>query len=312
MVGWRAVLLGVPELLDALAGGRRSGAQLGELLADLPLVAADLPGELERAQPLAAAGLPGPVVAFHLGRHLLGVGGAAGDRGLLVAAGGEVRLQPRKLPRRGAAMADWLADRVQALRAFVLDAQPRQPLAGHRRRGADLGRQLGGIKPLVAVQLPPQVGVGDPVAHQPRPQLSEARVVLVVSAQYPHQVAGQVRRYAHLAGQGGRVDRLAGVDLALKPGVGDPLPRWPRVTRPFLLLDRGRDGGVGRGGHRRPLSRCGHTTRAAVAWPCSRNLRRCIRVKARSVLRPRRRCARATRRAARCSARSRRASSRGV
>jgi hypothetical protein len=39
----------VPELRDALAGGRRPGAQLGELLADLPLVAADLPGELPGA-----------------------------------------------------------------------------------------------------------------------------------------------------------------------------------------------------------------------------------------------------------------------
>lgn len=37
-------------------------------------------------EPLVGADLAGPVVAFHLGRQPLGVGGAAGDRGLLVAA----------------------------------------------------------------------------------------------------------------------------------------------------------------------------------------------------------------------------------
>jgi hypothetical protein len=41
----------VPQLLDALAGGGRPGAQLGELLADLPLVAAQLPDELAGPQP---------------------------------------------------------------------------------------------------------------------------------------------------------------------------------------------------------------------------------------------------------------------
>jgi hypothetical protein len=80
------LLLVVPELRDPLASGRRPGAQLGELLADAPLVAAQLPGELERAEPFAAADLPGPVVAFHLHRHPVGVGGAAGNRGVLVAA----------------------------------------------------------------------------------------------------------------------------------------------------------------------------------------------------------------------------------
>jgi hypothetical protein len=43
----------VPELRDPLAGGGRARAQLGELLADLPLVAAELLGELAGAQPLA-------------------------------------------------------------------------------------------------------------------------------------------------------------------------------------------------------------------------------------------------------------------
>jgi len=51
--GRRVLLLGVPELGDALGRGRRPGAQLGELLADLALVAAELPGELPWLQPLA-------------------------------------------------------------------------------------------------------------------------------------------------------------------------------------------------------------------------------------------------------------------
>jgi hypothetical protein len=54
-------------LFDPLGGGRRAGAQLGEQVADLPLVAAELPGELAGLQPLTAADLSGPVVAFHLG-----------------------------------------------------------------------------------------------------------------------------------------------------------------------------------------------------------------------------------------------------
>jgi len=209
-------------------------------------------------------------------------------------------------------VADWLGEHLQALVAFVLGAQPGQPLAGHRRRGADLGRQLLGVKPLVAVQLPPQVGVGDPVTHQPRPQLPKLGVPVTLGAQQPQQVAGEPRRHTDLAGQLGRVDGLAGVDLAGQPGVGDPLPRRPRIGRRLgVRLVGGDAGGIHVEGHRRPPSRSGHTTRAAAAWPCSRNRWRCIRVKARSVLRPRRRCARATRRAARCSARSRRCCSRG-
>jgi len=47
--GWAAspgvaiVLVGVPELRDALVGCRRAGVESGGLLADLPLVAAQLP-----------------------------------------------------------------------------------------------------------------------------------------------------------------------------------------------------------------------------------------------------------------------------
>src|SRR5215211_4793327 len=44
----RVLLVGVPELGDPLASGRRTAAQGGELLADLPLVGAQLPGELTR------------------------------------------------------------------------------------------------------------------------------------------------------------------------------------------------------------------------------------------------------------------------
>jgi hypothetical protein len=62
----RVLLVGVPELGDPVASGRRAAAQGGELLADLPLVGAQLPGELTRSQPLSCADLAGPVAAFHL------------------------------------------------------------------------------------------------------------------------------------------------------------------------------------------------------------------------------------------------------
>ena len=117
----------------------------------------------------------------------------------------------------------------------MLGAQSGQPLAGHRRRGADLGRQLGGVKPPAAGQLAAQVGVGDPVPHQPPPQLGQRRVAVALAAQHPQQVTGEPGCHADLAGEGGRVDRLAGVDLTLQPGVGDPLPGRPRISRPLLL-----------------------------------------------------------------------------
>jgi hypothetical protein len=100
------LLVGVPELGNPLAGGRRAGTEDGELLADLPLVAAHLPGELPGLQPLTTADLAGPVVAFHLGGQPLRIGGVAADSSLLVAAGGEVGLQSGQLLRRRPAVAD--------------------------------------------------------------------------------------------------------------------------------------------------------------------------------------------------------------
>jgi hypothetical protein len=88
------------------------GPQLRELLADVVLVAAQLPGELAWLQPLARADLPGPVVAFHLDGQPFGVGGAAGNRRLPMAAGGETRLQPCQLCWGRVAVADGLAEQL--------------------------------------------------------------------------------------------------------------------------------------------------------------------------------------------------------
>jgi hypothetical protein len=198
-------------------------------------------------------------------------------------AAGVGRLQGLDLLGGRVAVADRLAAQAsQSAVGLVAGAQGVQPLAGDRGRRADLGRQLGGVEPLATRQLAGEVGVGDPVAHQPGAQLGQLRVALAVGAQHPQQVTGEPRRHAHLGRQGGRVDRPAVVDLTGQPGVGDPLPCRPRIGRPLVLLGRGRNGGgVGRVGHRRPPSRCGQTTRAAAACPCSRRRRRCVRTKAR-------------------------------
>jgi hypothetical protein len=82
-------------------------------------------------------------------------------------------------------VADGFAEDFQALGAGMLGAQPGQPLAGHHRRGADLGRQLGRVEPPASSKLPPQVGVDDSVPHQPAPQLGQARVAVSVAAQHP-------------------------------------------------------------------------------------------------------------------------------
>jgi hypothetical protein len=249
-------------------------------------------------------------VAFERGGQPLRIDRTAGDGGLLVAAGGEVGMQPGQLPGGGVAVADRLIQNVKALAAGLLGAQPGQPMASHRRRGADLDGQFGRVKAPAADQLPAQVGVGDPVAHQPPSQLEQGGVAVALSPQDPHQVTGQPGRHAHLLGQLAGVDGLASVDLALEPGVGDPLPGRPRISRPLRLGLAGGDGsGMQVEGHRRPPSRSGQTTRAAAPWVSSRSPRRWRRLKARSVLRPRRR---SSRRAARSSARSRRACSRGA
>ena len=49
----RVLLLGVPELGDPLGRGRRADAQGGQLLADLAVVAAQLPSQRRGPQPLA-------------------------------------------------------------------------------------------------------------------------------------------------------------------------------------------------------------------------------------------------------------------
>jgi hypothetical protein len=217
------------------------------------LIAAQLSGELAGRQPLAAADLAGPVVAFHFGGQPLRIGGVAGDGGLLVAASGKVGLQPGELPGGGAAVADRLAQDLQTLAAGVLGAQPGQPLARHRRRGADLSGQLGRVKAPATAKLPAQVGVGDPVAHQPRPQLGQGGVAVALGPQHPQQVTCQTRGHADLPGQGGRVDGLAGVDLTLKPGVGDPLPGRPGISRPLQVgLVGGAAGRLQLEGHCRP------------------------------------------------------------
>ena len=80
-------------------------------------------------------------------------------------------------------MADRLGEQLQALTAGVLGAQAGQPLAGHRRRGADLGRQSGGIQQPGTGQLPAHVGVGDPVAYQPGAQLGQGWVTIPLGPQ---------------------------------------------------------------------------------------------------------------------------------
>jgi hypothetical protein len=63
-------------------------------------------------------------VTFHLGGQPLRIGRAAGDGGLLVAAGGEVGLELGELRRGRLAVADQLGEDLQALAAGVLGAQP--------------------------------------------------------------------------------------------------------------------------------------------------------------------------------------------
>jgi hypothetical protein len=196
--------------------------------------------------------------------------------------------------------------------ALLTGAEGVQPLAGDCAGGADLGGQRGRVEWLAAGEFAGQVGVGELVADQPAAQLGEFGVVLAVGAQHPDQVAGEPGGHADLVGEGGWVDRLVGVDLTGQPGVGDPLPRWPRISRPHRLgLVSGAAGGLHVEGHRRPPSRSGQTTRAAVIRVWARSWRRWMRLKARSVLRPRRRSVRTCRRTVRSSTRWRRACSCG-
>jgi hypothetical protein len=109
------------------------------------------------------------------------------------AAVGVGALQRLELLRGWVAVTNWLdAQASQPPVGLLAGAQGVQPLAGDRAGGADLSRQLGRVERLAAGQLAGQVGVGDPVAHQP--------AALAVGAQHPHQVTGEPRRHAHFAG----------------------------------------------------------------------------------------------------------------
>jgi hypothetical protein len=300
------------SVLDALAHRRLPGLQRDQGAGDVVAAGAKLAGECGGVEWLPG-GLLAPVGqldavgerirAHRPGRLLLGEGAAGAEP---LGEGGELI---------GVDLAVVLGAGAQAgqPRVLLVDAaEGVQPLAGHRGRGAQLAGDRGGVQPLAAAQLAGDVQLGELVTHQPGPQLDQVGVALLLGAKHLQQVAGEGGGDAGLGGQLGGGNRPATVDLTSQPGVGDPLPRRPRVARPLRRRLAGRDASEVRvEGHRWPPFRSGHTTRAAASL-CSRTRRRCIRVKARSVLRPRRRCARASRRAVRCSARSRRACSRGV
>ena len=293
-----------PELGDALGAGESAASERGQGAAHIVLAHPNLLGDRGRVERLTLGDLAGlvdlldPLQCQSRRRTLVGLGPAA------VSVGG---LQRDQLLAGWVAVADRLSPQAsQARVGLVAGPQGVQPLAGNRGGGPDLGREYLRVEPLTTGQLSGQVGVGDLIAHQPHPQLRQRRVVLAVGAQHSHQVTGERGRHTDLAGEGGRVGRLAAVDLTSQPGIGDPLPGRARVGWP-LLLRLAAGGHAGRAqveGHRRPPSRSGQTTLAAAARPWVRSWRRWMRLKARSVLRPRRRSTLSARRAARPSARS--------
>jgi hypothetical protein len=71
-----------------------------------------------------------------------------------VAAASEVRLEFGELGGRGVAVAGGLGQDRQLAVVVLLGAQGVQPLPRGRGGDAGLGGELGGIEPLVAVQLP--------------------------------------------------------------------------------------------------------------------------------------------------------------
>ena len=182
-----------------------------------------------------------------------------GDRQLLVAAGGEMGPQSRAA-LGGAAVADGFAEDLQALAAGVLGAQGGQPRATAGEVPTSAASSAGSRRP--PPPAPAQVGVGDRSRSRPAapPAPGRGRVRRVGPGGH-----GQAGCHADLAGEGGCVDRLAGVDLAASQ-CRRSAPGRPRISGPLLL--RVRDaGGVVVGGHRRPPSRSGQTTRAAAADP---------------------------------------------
>ncbi len=232
-----AELLG-PQLRQPRASGRRPGPQAGKPLGNLPARHAELAGQASVVHRLVGANLPRPVAPLDLHRDPLGVERSAGDGSLLVAARGEVRLQPGHLLGGGLAVADGLGQQPgKAALAALLGAQRVQPLPGDLRGGPHLVGDLGRVQRHTAAQLAGKVGSGDPVADHPPAQLGKAGVALAMGAQHADQVAGQPRGDADLGRQRGGVDLVAAVDLARQPRVGDALPRRPRVR-----------GGLGRAG----------------------------------------------------------------
>jgi hypothetical protein len=200
-----------PELLDAGGVGQRTAPERAEGAANIVLAHADLLGDLDRVELLTVGDLMGLVELLYAlqrpprRRRLLELGSAA------IGVGG---LQHLELLGGWAAVAGRLGPQTrQPPVSLLAGAEGVQPLAGDRRGGADLAGQLRGIYRSIASKLAGQVRVGDPVADQPAPQLGELRVAVSVGAQYLHQVMGEPGSHVHLAGEGDRVDRLAGVDL---------------------------------------------------------------------------------------------------
>jgi len=245
-----ALVLGhPPELSNPLGVGQLPAPQRRQGLRGVGAAHADLAGKRGRVQVLAVANLAGPPCLLDA---LQRTGGRLRGRlDLGTAPAGEGGLQPGELVRGWLAVAGRLgAQRRQARVARPGDPQGVQPLLGGPGGGADLTRELGRIQRCAAAQLTRQVRLADPVADQPPAQLPKVGVALPLGAQHAHQVAGQSGGDADLGRQGGGVHLVAAVDLTRQPGVGDPLPRRPRVRR--RLGGRRRRAGEVLSGHRAP------------------------------------------------------------